>query len=855
MSINSGKRAGFYGWISNTLERYPSLVIMGTILITLWFLIPLLHMAPAETASDNPTGNPVVQLYEKIDDTFPSEVYWIPFVAEAKDGDILTQDSLYELYQREQALQESALAPFLYNRYLETAGVTVKGAYSIADAVDSAILLQSGGTVDLSSATDAQVKQAIASLLSEPATEGFLDDLSVKAEYGEDGWTSPALIFFVMADEAKVLEEYPRTVGQDYSGDIVLEHFGRAVRDILRGDEARYELWGIGIDLNLEIEDESGIAAILTAVAMVLISILILFIFRSWFITLVTTAGLGMLIIWLKGFSNLVGLKGSLTLDIIVPIAIVVLGVDYAIQALFRYREETERGKPPPLALGNSNYMVSRALVLAMLTTVAAFASNASSGIESVVGFAVAASFAIFASLIILGFFVPAVVMQYQSRKGQQVKKSAASDRSRPRGAWMGRLISGTSNLWFISIPLILIVTGFAAWGWINVETRMDAEDALDPGSDFVIGLDKVDEHMAETGGEPAIIYIEGDLTRLEALDAMKAFIEELDDNQHVARSPIDNSPDPSAFLLDMLKVILQVDYATAQIEQASGIELTDADNDLIPDTPAQLEAVYDYVIDNGVPQNKDTLIYSPKHIEEAFVRLDNGGDTYATMITIGVPGTREQEIVRLSSNELNEDLDATMEGVTSIDSYGLTGTGYVRLVQFDAIANSLTKSLIISAAIVLLLLVVIFRSLRFAIMTIIPVLMVACWLYGFMYVAGYYLNALTATIAAIAIGVGVDFSVHFTERYRQEMARRPYKRIAIARTARTTGFALFYTALTTVVGFAVIAFAPMPIFATFGLLTAIMIVLSLLMALFALPSMLLLCAPGKRSPKGNKKR
>jgi predicted RND superfamily exporter protein len=852
MSTNGDKRPGFYGWLSNTLERYPSLVIMGTLLITAWFLVPLLYMAPTETASDNPTGDPVVQLYEKIDDTFPSEVYWMPFVAEAKGGDILTQDSLYELYQRERELQESELAPFLYDRYLETAGVTVEGVYSIADAVDSALLLQSGGGVNLSNATDEQVKQAIASLVDDPA---FRDDLSVKAEHGEDGWTSPALIFFVMADDEKVREEYPRSVDQDYSGDIVLEHFGRAVQDILRGDESEYELWGIGIDLNLEIEDESGIAAILTAVAMVLISILIFIIFRSWFITLVTTAGLGMLIIWLKGFSNLVGLKGSLTLDLIVPIAIVVLGVDYAIQALFRYREETERGKPPPMALGSANYLVSRALVLAMLTTVAAFSANASSGIESVIGFAVAASFAIFASLIILGFFVPTVVMQYQSRKGRRIKKSTTADRSRPRGAWMGRLISGTSNLWFISIPLILIVTGFAAWGWLNVETKMDAKDALDPGSDFVIGLDKVDEHMAETGGEPAVIYIEGDLTRLEALDAMKAFIEELDDNQHVARSPIDDSPDPSAFLLDMLEVVIQVDYAAAQVEQASGVEITDNDNDFIPDTSEQLEAVYDYALDNGVPRDEDTLIYSPKHIEEAFVRLDNGGDTYATMITIGIPGTREQEIVRLSSNELNDDMETAMEGVEGIDSYGLTGTGYVRLVQFDAIANSLTRSLIIAAAVVLLLLVIVFRSLRFAVMTIIPVLLVACWLYGFMYVAGYYLNALTATIAAIAIGVGIDFSVHFTERYRQEMGRRPYKRIAISRTARTTGFALFYTALTTAIGFAVIAFAPMPIFATFGLLTAIMIVLSLLMALFALPSMLLLFAPGERSPKGKKKR
>ncbi len=850
MSMDSGKRPGLYGWISNTLERYPSLVIMGTLLITAWFIIPLLHMAPTENASDNPTGDPVVQLYDKVDDTFPSEVFWMPFIAEAGDGDILTRDSLYELYRREQELRESALAPFLYDRYLETAGVTVEGVYSLADAVNSALLLSSGGSVELSNATDAHVKQAIASLLGDTATEGFRDDLSVKAECGSDGWTSPALIFFIMADEAKVREDYPRTAGMDYSGDIVLEHFGRAVQDVLRGDEKEYELWGIGIDLNLEIEDESGIAAILTAIAMALISILILFIFRSWFITLVTTAGLGMLIIWLKGFSNLVGLKGSLTLDLIVPIAIVVLGVDYAIQALFRYREEAEKGKPPAAALGSSSHMVSRALVLAMLTTVVAFSSNASSGIESVIGFAVAASFAIFASLIILGFFVPAVVMQYQARRGQSTKKSAMSDGSRPRGAWLGRLISGTSNLWFITIPLILIVTVFAAWGWINVETRMDAEDALDPASDFVTGLDKVDEHMAETGGEPAMIYIEGDLTRPEALDAMLSFIEELDDNRHVARSPVDNSPDPSTFLLDMLETILKVDYATAQIEQASGMKLTDADNDLIPDTRTQLEAVYDYVIDSGVPRDKDTLIYSPQRIAEAFVRLDDGGGAYATLITIGVPGTREQEVVRASSNEINDDLDATLDGVTGIDSYGLTGTGYVRLVQFDAIANSLTKSLIISAAVVLLLLVVVFRSLRFAIMTIIPVLLVACWLYGFMYAAGYYLNALTATIAAIAIGVGIDFSVHFTERYRQEMAKRSYKRIAIARTARTTGFALFYTALTTAVGFAVIAFAPMPIFATFGMLTAIMIVLSLLMALFALPSMLLLFAPGKRSPK-----
>jgi predicted RND superfamily exporter protein len=102
----------------------------------------------------------------------------------------------------------------------------------------------------------------------------------------------------------------------------------------------------------------------------------------------------------------------------------------------------------------------------------------------------------------------------------------------------------------------------------------------------------------------------------------------------------------------------------------------------------------------------------------------------------------------------------------------------------------------------------------------------------------------MTATIAAISIGVGIDFSIHFTVRFRQELERNPDKPAALFVTSRNTGMALFGTALSTALGFAVIGFAPMPMFSAFGLLTAVMIVLSFLMALFALPGLLLLLAP-----------
>jgi len=218
----------------------------------------------------------------------------------------------------------------------------------------------------------------------------------------------------------------------------------------------------------------------------------------------------------------------------------------------------------------------------------------------------------------------------------------------------------------------------------------------------------------------------------------------------------------------------------------------------------------------------------------------------YATLISIGVPGTREQAVVRAASEELNADLDEAVRDVQSISKYGLTGTGDVRVVQFDSIADSLSSSLIIAGVAVLMLLLAIFRSARYAVVTIVPVLLVACWLYGFMYLAGYSLNMLTATIAAISIGVGIDFSIHFTERFREELDNCGDKREALRVTAQTTGLALFSAALTTAVGFAVIAFAPMPMFSTFGILTAIMITLSLLMALFALPSLLYVFVPAR---------
>ena len=345
--------------------------------------------------------------------------------------------------------------------------------------------------------------------------------------------------------------------------------------------------------------------------AIALILVIITLIFRSFFLTLISGIGLGMVIIWLKGFSNLIGLNSSIILDLIVPIAVLVLGIDYTIHAVFRYREEKAKSNVPMLGLGRSTYRVGGALVLAMLTTIIAFGANASSGIESVVGFSIAASIAILASLIILGFFVPIIIMWYDSRKSKINGNSAARKDQNYHRSILGELTSWFSNRWYITLPLILIVTIAAAFGWFNLDTRLDPQDAFDSKSDFVISLDKADEHIGQKAGEPAILYIKGDFSKPESLKAMDAVISAMEDDQHVSRRTSDGKPNASFLLPEYLSAVINSDYATTQVEAASGVSITDNNGDYLPDTSAQLMATYNYITEKGIPLNEQIILFS----------------------------------------------------------------------------------------------------------------------------------------------------------------------------------------------------------------------------------------------------
>ena len=88
--------------------------------------------------------------------------------------------------------------------------------------------------------------------------------------------------------------------------------------------------------------------------------------------------------------------------------------------------------------------------------------------------------------------------------------------------------------------------------------------------------------------------------------------------------------------------------------------------------------------------------------------------------------------------------------------------------------------------------------------------------------------------------------------RFREEFRGEPSRFPALRRAGEGTGGALALSALTSMTGFLVMALAPMPMFATFGVLTAVMIFLALGVSLLVLPSLLILpfVTPSRRGPE-----
>jgi len=208
---------------------------------------------------------------------------------------------------------------------------------------------------------------------------------------------------------------------------------------------------------------------------------------------------------------------------------------------------------------------------------------------------------------------------------------------------------------------------------------------------------------------------------------------------------------------------------------------------------------------------------------------------------------------VRLSVRvyESNPDLrrGALLEEIraTLIDEFGFAPeqvhiTGM--LVLYNNVLQSLFKSQIVTIgavfAAILLMYLVLFRSLKVALVALVPSMVAASIVLGTMGWLGLPLDIMSITIAAITIGIGVDDSIHYVHRFREEVAIDGDHVEAMIRSHNSIGRAIYYTSVIITAGFSILAISDFIPTIYFGLFTGLAMLLALIANLTLLPVLLI---------------
>ncbi len=169
---------------------------------------------------------------------------------------------------------------------------------------------------------------------------------------------------------------------------------------------------------------------------------------------------------------------------------------------------------------------------------------------------------------------------------------------------------------------------------------------------------------------------------------------------------------------------------------------------------------------------------------------------------------------------QLKTDNSKTMNSmIKSVESYkpefekigvnlNFAGGGYKLLVFSDLILEGQIRSLFFSFIIVIILLALMFKSIKTGLIGVIPITITTVISFGVLGLFNIPLETTTALISSIAIGIGIDYAVHFIDQYRKNAKKTGDKYITVVKTMEHSGRAIAFNAIVVILGFLVLLFS-----------------------------------------------
>ncbi len=488
------------------------------------------------------------------------------------------------------------------------------------------------------------------------------------------------------------------------------------------------------------------------------------------------------------------------------------------------------------------------------LTTVVAFASLVVSGIRPVIDFGWMMTIGLVVALVLAFMIIPAGLMLFGDPLKKQAQQKDTKDKTLNEALLSvnGTQVKQTNNTAFTQhfsrlvetrggtvVVGAAVVLCLSIWGITRLDVENKFIDYFKDDTEIHQGLSVIDN---ELGGTTTLeIIISSDEMRVvvvepsspeepDPFDVVDPFGEASLESDPFSEG--DSSP-PSVWMtraglqkIEKLHNYLDAQPETGVVRSLATLYWVGKDlNDSLSDFELAL-------MQKTLPQDVKNVLLLPY--------LDVANDT--ARITIRVkdlyPNLKRQALV--------DRFKAHIEQADYINSDNVRFTGL--LVLYNNMLQSLFSSQIVTLAAVFLaifiMFVILFRSVTLAVVAIIPNALAAGSVLGLMGLAGLPLDMMTITVASITVGIGVDDTIHYIHRFKEEFKEKRNYISAMHHAHGSIGRAMYYTSVIIVFGFSIMMLSQFIPTIYFGLLTAFAMFSALMGALILLPKLILFTQP-----------
>jgi len=453
------------------------------------------------------------------------------------------------------------------------------------------------------------------------------------------------------------------------------------------------------------------------------------------------------------------------------------------------------------------------------LTTILAFGSLVFSSIKPVIDFGWMMSIGLAVTFAVSFLLFPAALTLLGS--------APSAGRPAPAASFTGWLSHLAAERGLVVLGVSFALALFSAVGITRLEVENSFVNYFSTDTEIYQGLKLIDRKLGGTTPLDIVVRFEDE----SVAEATKSNDE--DELELLLGSVSQGDPADYWFTsqkVDTIKAVhdfLQSRYGVGQVlSLASLIRVGEAISDETFDT-FELAVLY-----KRMPEALKETLLSP------YISIENNEARVTARIRDSLTDLRRNDLLEGIRLGLVEQVGL------SKDSFQLTGLA----VLYNNMLQSLYRSQILSLGLVMLgialMLLILFRSWKLAVIGIVPNLLAAAIILGLMGWGGIPLDMMTITIASITLGIAVDNSIHYIYRFRDEYPRLGNYVQTLHYCHANIGRAIFYTAITIIAGFSILVLSNFLPTIFFGLLTALGMALALFAALTLLPRLILLSRP-----------